>query len=213
MVLDIIILIIMVATMVFGFRKGFIYTFSHTLGWIGALIGGFILSPILKKWLIENTQFQAFIKDFLLDKFNASTGSLATSSQTVPSIIGGGVNPAIDNATNAFTETLTGLILTLVSFLIILIVIKLILFLITIVISKKRNPGFIGFFDGFLGLIAGMIKGVIFVFVFLALIIPFANMTSLLSTELIVSTLDSSYFARTLYDNNFVVLLVTDFLQ
>ena len=38
MVLDIIIAAILVLPMAMGLRRGFVYTFIHTLGWIGALI-------------------------------------------------------------------------------------------------------------------------------------------------------------------------------
>ena len=47
MILDIIILLILILPMALGLHRGFIYTFVHALGWIGALdrsAGGGLLS-------------------------------------------------------------------------------------------------------------------------------------------------------------------------
>ena len=90
---------------------------------------------------------------------------------------------------------------------------KIILFFLTIGLSKRRAKGFTGFLDGLLGLLAGFLRGVVFVFLFLALLLPIVNLVSPTSTELILSGLDASYFTRTLYDSNYLVLVINDFLS
>jgi len=68
MILDIMIGIIVIVTMVLGFRKGFVYTFIHTIDWILAIVIAFIWSPKLKEILVANTD----IYDTFLDNVEGS---------------------------------------------------------------------------------------------------------------------------------------------
>jgi hypothetical protein len=71
--------------------------------------------------------------------------------------------------------------------------------------SKKHNDGIIGFLDGSFGLIAGAIKGLLLIFILLALLVP---VISLSSGNGLASALEASRIAGTLYDNNYLLLIV-----
>ena len=208
MFLDIVVAIILILTMVSGFRKGFIYTFTHTLGWLGAMIAAFFFASPLRKYLIDTTQLDDQIYKAFYDKLSLSSDSLAASSDTLPLILGKGIDTAASEAAQNIAGRLTELTMTIVSFLLILLAVKLIAFFLTLALSKRQNKGFVGFLDGLLGLAAGMIRGVLFVFLFLALLLPVVNLVSPASTQLILDSLDASYFSRTLYDSNFIVLVI-----
>lgn len=210
LVLDIIVAFIMLVTMVFGFRRGFIYTFVHTLGWIGALVGSFFAVPYVKKFLIDKTGVQEWLSQHLLNNLNGSAQGATRSMNSLPQLVSDGMSSAVESANEVLATNLTNLLITLLSFLLVFFAIKAVLFLITIGLSRKKNKGFTGFFDGLLGLIAGTLKGVILVFIFLALLLPVTNLISPTSTDFILSSLDASYFARTLYDSNFVVMIIND---
>ena len=109
-------------------------------------------------------------------------------------------------------EKLTLLTMTILCFIVTLLVIKAIIFLVTIGISSKKK-GFTGAADGILGLVAGLLRGAVFVFLFLAVLVPLVNLVSPVSTQLVVDSLNSSHLAGTLYDNNFLVNLMEDYLS
>ncbi|MCQ4636612.1 CvpA family protein [Anaerovorax odorimutans] len=212
MFLDIIVAVILILTMVSGFRKGFIYTFTHTLGWLGAMVAAFIFSSPLRQLASERTQIDEQIYRAFYDKLSLSSDSLSASTDTFPLILGKGIDTAATEAADAIAARLTELTMTVLCFLAILLAVKVILFFLTIALSKRQNKGFTGFLDGLLGLVAGMIRGIIFVFIFLALLLPVVNLVSPASTQLILDSLDASYFSRTLYDSNFIVLVIGDLL-
>lgn len=212
MILDIIVIVIMVLCMVFGFRRGFVHTFVHTLGWFGAMIAAFFFTSQLKDLLTEKTTLYDQIFTMFSDKLSLSTDSVTSSAATLPLILNRSVNSATAEASNLLSTKLADLTMTILCFVIIFIVVKALLFFITLAFSRKQNKGFVGFFDGLLGLVAGMIRGIIFVFIFLALLLPITNLVSPASTQLILNSLSASYFSRTLYDSNFIVLIINDFL-
>lgn len=211
MIFDLIVAAIIILTMVSGFRHGFVYTFSHTMGWIGAMIAAFFLASPLRTLLSEKTELDDSIYSAFLDKFSISSDALNSSSDTFPLIMGQ-VTQTAENAAEALSERLTELTMLILCFLLVLLAAKVILFFLTIGFSKRSTKGFTGFLDGTFGLLAGFLRGVVFVFLFLALLLPVVNLISPASTDLILRSLDSSYFARILYDNNYLVLVINDFL-
>lgn len=212
MFLDMIIAAILVVTMVSGFRKGFVYTFTHTLGWLGAMAAAFLLSPWLRELLSEKTELTDRVHESFLDKLSLSSDCVSSSADSFPLIMGRSVNAAAGEAAELLADKLTAITMIVISFLLLFFAVKIVLFFLTIALSKRQNKGFTGFFDGLLGMIAGMIRGVIFVFLFLALLLPAVNLMSPVSMDLALGSLEASHFAKTLYDSNFVVLIINDFL-
>lgn len=212
MILDILVIAIIVLAMVSGFRRGFIHTFTHTLGWLGAIAAAFFLASPLRTLLSEKTGLDDSIYALLLDKFSISTEAMNDSAGAFPLIMGQ-VSAAAEDVAAAFSQRLTELIMLILCFFLILLAAKVILFFLTIGLSKRGNKGFTGFLDGFFGLLAGFLRGVVFVFLFLALLLPVVNLVSPASMSLILGSLDASHFARILYDNNYLVLIIHDFLM
>lgn len=212
MILDIIVIGILVLTMVFGFRRGFIYTISHTLGWVASLVAAFVLASPLQNLMAEKTQIDDSIYLTLFDKLSQSSDSLTASTQSFPLIMGQTISATAENAAMAIAEKITELTTLLLCFFAILLAVKIIFFFLTTAVSRREKKGFTGFADGLLGMLAGFLKGVVFVFLFLALLLPITNLVSPFSTDLILGSLDSSHFARALYDNNYLILVINDFL-
>lgn len=210
MILDIIILAILVITMVFGFRKGFMYAFIHTLGWILSIVIGFSGAGMLKEQLVLHTMLDenlyAKLSERLVQSFDAAT----SSADTLPLILNQSIDTAASNAGQVLAQQLTDLFLIIFSFLLIVVAIKLICFLLTQIFSRKKNKNFIGFVDGILGLVAGSIKGILLVFLFLMLLLPAVNLMSPESMKLVLSALEDSTLAGTLYDANFLVLVLNN---
>ncbi|MBP3384411.1 MAG: CvpA family protein [Firmicutes bacterium] len=209
MIFDITVVVILVACMVLGFRRGFIYSFVNTLGWIGSILGAFVGCRLLAGQLSMRTDFDETIYTKIYENISGSFESAATSADTLPLILNETIDTAAASAAEVLAQRLTDMTVLILSFLIIFIVIKLICYLITTALSKRHNDGFIGFFDGLLGFIAGSIKGILIVFLFLMLLVPGLNLMSPESAEVALRGLENSHIAGTLYDANFLVLVLS----
>ncbi len=208
MIFDIIIIIILVLTMVFGFRRGFVYSFMHTLGLIGSLAAAFVFNKPAQELLSEKTMLDESIYNTIFENVSSSLDSMLSPADTLPLILTDKINSAADDTAAMVSQGLTDFALQIISFFAIFLVIKLICYIVISVFSRRNNDGFTGFFDGLLGLIAGFIKGLLIVFVFLALLAPGMNLMSPASAEIFMAALDSSYIAKTLYDANFLLLIL-----
>ena len=209
MIFDLIVAGILVAAMVIGFRKGFIYSIVNTLGWIGSIAAGFIGCRLLAEELTVRTDLDETIYTKIYENVSESFESITSSADTLPVILNETIDTAADSAAEALAAHLADMTMLILSFLIIFIVIKLICYLITTALSKRHNDGFIGFVDGMLGLIAGSIKGLLIVFLFLMMLVPVLNLISPASTEVALRGLENSYIAGTLYDANFLMLIIS----
>lgn len=208
MIFDIIIVLILVLTMVFGFRRGFIYSFMHTLGLIGSLAAAFIFSGTVQRIVAERTMIDEKIYTTIFENVSSSLDSVLAPTDTLPLILTTRIEAGAADTAAMISENLTDFVMLVISFAAIFIVIKLICYVVISIFSKRNSDGFVGFFDGFLGLIAGFIKGLLIVFVLLALLAPGMNLMSPASAELFISSLEESFIAKTLYDANFLLLIL-----
>lgn len=207
MILDIILAIIVLICLIAGFKRGFVHTFSHTLGWVISLLAAFFGATPLRTLISKHTGIYDAIYQHFFDKFDTSTGDITTYIDALPKMF----QTNLDDMTSDIIETLAtdfaDLLSLVLCFIAIFIAAKLILFVIMHAFSKKYRKGFTGFFDGLLGLIAGGITGIILVFIILTLLIPGTEFLAPDKVESISKIMDSSYISRTLYDNNFMVVL------
>lgn len=213
MVLDIIAATIVVLSMVFGFRRGFIFTFTRTLGWLGAVIAGFFAAPLIRKFMTDKTGMYDSIYSSLKDRFGESTEGIMEAINGLPALISDDMSSAAEDTADALITNLTNLLMVLLCFVIAVLLIKLSIFILTLFFSKKENRGFIGFFDGLLGLIAGALKGIILVFIFLAVLLPAVNLFFPNQSDAVQASLETSTFAQALYDSNFIVMVINDFFR
>jgi uncharacterized membrane protein required for colicin V production len=212
--IDVIIVIILIFAVVQGFRRGFVHTFIHTVGWILAVVLGFVWYPHVIDFLKEKTGFYDSIHGRIADRVTENVGNTTDSAMTgIPEVIRDLLDKAIDSATSAIANTmsdsLTNLIFNIIGFLAVALIIKMFLMLLTMFFSKEKNSGFIGGVDGFFGLLAGALKGIILVYILLALMVP---ITSLSGSSFLTSQLDGSVLGSYLYDNNLILKLVKGFL-
>jgi len=198
MVLDVLIAFIVIYAMAFGFRAGFVYTFLHTIGWIVAIVLAFVWSPKAKELIEENTGVYDAIQRAVAEKF-ADAAEAGRFAEALPGMIANSV--------------ITDFLFTVTAFLAAMFVIKLALYALIRLLSKKYHRGFRGVIDGFLGLLIGFVKGIFVVFILLAVMIPALTVIDSASASVVLGWLDSSNYARTLYDSNIFVLIVRDFLM
>lgn len=212
MVFDIIIAVILVASMAFGFRKGFVYTITHTLGWFVAMALALVATGPVRRLAEANTGLDEQIRTIFVEKLGISSDTINVSLQSLPPLLKNGIDASSPEIIPVLSDKLTFLTMTLLCFFVLILVLKAILFLVTLALLKKEG-GFTGVLDGILGMVAGLIKGIIFVFVFLALLMPFMNIFSPASTELLSESLKGSHVAGSLYESNFIMVIIENYLS
>ena len=123
-------------------------------------------------------------------------------------------------SSNNFSETiitegatkLAWLFLTIIGFLLIFVGIRFVGYLIQKNFSQKEREGFIGFSDKMLGLVLGIIVGLFNVLLVLALLLPICGFVAPGLSEQLPTWFDGSYFAKDIYDNNLLLILIRDFI-
>lgn len=217
MIMDILVGLILVGAMVHGLRKGFVHTFIHTIGWVLALVLAYIATPYVKRLIMGETTAYDTMKAGFADRFRDSLPDTQTSFDSLPANIGDTIGDKVTQLTDSIVEqaaaSFAGLAFTLLVFVGLVILLKVLLWLVLRLLSKDYNDGFMSFFDGLFGLVFGLLKGLLMAFVFLAALLPLVNLFSPDSTAFVVASLDNSVFAKDLYDNNFIVLLLQSFFN
>lgn len=211
---DGIIVIILIFATVYGYRRGFVHTFIHTVGWMLAVVLGFVWYPHVINFLKEKTGFYDTVHSKIAERITENASSTTDAAMTgIPEVIRGLLDKTVDSATSAIatsmSDSLSNLIFNIIGFLVVAFAIKLFLLVLTTLFSKEKNKGIIGGLDGFFGLLAGALKGVILVYILLALMVP---ITSLSGSSFLMGELDGSVLGSYLYENNLILGLVKGFL-
>lgn len=215
MIMDVLVGLILVGAMVYGLRKGFIHTFIHTIGWVLALVLAYIATPFVKRLLMGETTLYDTMKAGFAQRFSESLPNTQSSFDSLPANVGDAVGDKITQLTDSIVQqtasSFAGLAFTVLVFVGLVVLIKIVLWLVLRLLSKDYNDGFMNFFDGLFGLIFGLFKGLLMAFIFLAVLLPVMNIISPDYTTFVIGSLDNSMFAKDLYDNNFIVLLLQSF--
>ena len=92
------------------------------------------------------------------------------------------------------------------------ILLKLVSWLLLHFVSRDYNDGILNFADGLAGMLFGFLKGFLLVLVFLAALLPVVNLMSAGFVETINSQLAHSHIAGYLYNENFILMLIQNYL-
>lgn len=204
--MDIAIGLIFVLSTASGFRKGFVRTFIHTAGWVLSIIIGFVFFSRVENFLRANTNFYDNIYNKISGQIEAGGSSaIHTLTTDMPLILQEVIDSIKVSVTTAIASGIADFVFKILCFILVVIIIRLVFLLLSSLFSKKHNDGIIGFLDGSFGLIAGAIKGLLLIFILLALLVP---VISLSSGNGLASALEASRIAGTLYDNNYLLLIV-----
>ena len=214
MFFDVLILVIIIACAVFGFRNGFIISLSRIGGWLGALIVAFLCRERVSVWLIENTNFYARTQTRVEAVCKTFVENYTDGGD--PSAGAGGFSATLarigDALANAAAEQITAHLWTVIVFVGIVFGIKILLFILTLLLSKKFHGGMIGGIDGVAGLLFGLFQAVVAILVVFALILPVSYTVSAKTHENIKRSMDESMVAQIIYENNPLLDFIDGFL-
>lgn len=210
MILDIAAAVILLFCALRGIGKGFVYTFMHTLGWIAGCVLAFLLAKPLAGHLSRGA-LGTMVSDSISDKMETSWGSVETTLNGLPEILGGDMFFDVDTVSDLLINLLSSMVITVVSFVLITLAAKFILGLLVRPACRRMGRGVINAFDRTLGGIAGLIKGMMIVFVLLAVLMVLVSIAGNGVSELIIDLLENSLIIKVLYDNNLLLLVTGGF--
>jgi uncharacterized membrane protein required for colicin V production len=85
---DGVIVVILIFTIVQGFRRGFIHTFVHTAGWLLAVVLGFVWYPRILDYLKNQTGIYNSIHDKITARITENADSVSnTTLSNIPEVI------------------------------------------------------------------------------------------------------------------------------
>lgn len=211
MILDVIVAVVIIGTMVQGYRHGLLKTLIHTVGWFLALAFAFIWSPKFNAFILDNTDLYSSIYGNINEKVS-TTLTPAEMQGSMPTIIQDSLTSLINSLSGSISVGLSNLLFTIACFLIITLAVQAVFHILIALISKEHNNGITGFFDGCMGMVFGFVKGIIFAFVLLALMVPGASLANPKVMAFLTDSLNHSYIASELYNNNLILLIMKDLL-
>jgi uncharacterized membrane protein required for colicin V production len=214
MTFDILIAAIVVLSMVFGYRKGFLLTLAHSVGWLGSIVLSIVLYPHATRFLNGRAGYVENLHDNIVSRFRGNMFSSGDELfESVPSAVASNVESAARDLTLTLADSIAAVCYNIIIFIFLVVGIKILAYVFTRLASNFKASGLAAGLDKLLGLILGGVKGMVAAYVFLALILPVSLFISRPANEFVESTLFSSIFARDMYDNNPLLLIAANFLN
>ena len=201
MIIDIVLVLVFIASLVLGYKKGFTNTLIHTFGWVGVIIVSYLVVKPVSAFLKENTGLYDYFYESV--RQNVAIDSSA-SAGFIPKLFDGILLKAQEELAVRITDS----IYAVVCFLLVLILLKVILWLISHALSKRNRDGVIGFVDGMFGMLTGAIRGAIIVLLLLAFAYPVLSFISPDLATAMMDELENSYFSLYLYEHNPLLVIL-----
>lgn len=211
MIADLLVLAVFALSLFFSMCRGFAATLAGFMKGIAAVIIAWLFCDDLSKILLDIP----VLHDFAVGRISAGLSARWESSvvyNALPKLFTEGENSITDALINEGVTKLSLLFFTILSFFIILLAIRLIARMLEKVLSHRHCGGFVGFSDKMLGILLGIIVGAFNVLLVLALLLPLVGIFVPSLSENLPSWFESSLYAKDIYDNNLLLILLRDFL-
>jgi uncharacterized membrane protein required for colicin V production len=212
--LDLLVFLIAILSMAYGYRNGLVRTALRAFGWLFSLIAAAIAYPYASDWLSANTEVYDNLRHGLEERFSAHASAKAgVIMEDVPNVIARTADDLVSTLSISVADGVAAVCFRIFVYLALALAIKLLAFLLVFLFSKRsRGKGIIGTIDGIFGLVFGAVRGMLVVFVLLALILPISLLISESANEAVSNALFSSIFAGDLYNNNPLLLPIENLI-
>lgn len=210
LILDIITAIILAASAFIGVKKGFVWTLISFASWFMCIVLGFLSLGVVSDYLCENTSLDDIINNTIISSVSESITE-SSAYQAIPDLYSSLVDNTTSDIIYATSSSLTSIIISITSFILVVLIVRLICFIMLHLFSKKHNDGVIGFFDGLLGFVFGLTRGIILVFVLFAVLVPLLGVVFPGLSTSVLNSMDTSYVAKYLYNDNALLIIIRDF--
>lgn len=195
MVIDVILGLIVLISMFAGYRRGFFSTFIHIFGWLIAVAGAWYAKPYVVDFIRDNTSLQGRLQERIA---SIITPDPEAAMSFFPEIFKDNIESAIGTAAGQIAESA----FSVLCFIVLVLAVKIILVMIARIFERENDDSVIGFFNSTLGMCLGLLRGAIIVVIITAFLFPLLSTMSQDIAQVISDNLDSSRFAKIIYDNN-----------
>lgn len=236
--LDGAVLLILLVAVIRGAAKGIGDTLLRILGLVGGLAVSYFYLDKVAAWLSVSPVQSTIHKHIYLmirarlggadpgtaqaegngsaDIINGYVGSTPADPYTeaMPKTISGAVNDLADKTATAAATRITDICINILSILVIVIAVWLAMTIIRFIFRQLRDTSIlIGFSDRILGMAFGIVRGLVISFLAAAALIPGAALLAPDKVPEILTAMDQSYIAGTIYNVNPVMFIVEHFIR
>ena len=189
---DIILIAVIIISIYIGAKRGLVRTLFTTLStFISLILTALIYTPFSKA--LYNSPFGSYIKELTLSFF-------AEKFQNTPQ------HPMINHA----AETSSVLIVNIVSFVLVIIVIRIFLAFLFSILNITAKLPVIKQFNSILGMVIGAVGGILISYIAIGIIAALGGDGNI---GIIQESIQKSYLAIKIYNNNLVTNLLLNFLN
>lgn len=211
--LDIFILAILVLSIFIGYKKGLVSLIFSFCAFIIAIILTWILYTPVTNFIIENTDFDENIENFIIEKgINTNEEDAEENKNTTQSkenintyvekyvekSVENAKDKAIENTADIISKKVVSIIVAIALF----IVLRLVLILLKFVLQGLAELPIIKQLNKSGGIVYGIIRGLFIIYVILAIMF---FVISVNNSEVLTNMIDSSIISKYLYANNIIL--------
>ncbi len=210
-VLDIVLLVILLVSLIFGYKKGLIGVAFNLCAFLVALVVTWILYTPITNFVINNTEIDDGIKNAIIEKGVIKTQENEVKEeenivnkyvqQYVTNPITNTTNDVIEETAKVVSEKVVAIGVAIVLF----IVVRLALILLKFVAEIIAKLPVIKQFNKAGGLIYGAIRGMFAIYVVLAIMF---FVMSVNNSGMIANMINSSVISKVLYENNLILNII-----
>lgn len=210
-VLDIVLLIIFLLSLFFGYRKGLIGVAFNLCAFLVALVVTWILYNPITNVVINNTEIDDSIRNAIIEKGVIETKEDEEKEeenminkyiqQYVTSPITNTTNEVVEETARVVSEKVVAIGVAIALF----IVVRIALILLKFVAEAIAKLPIIKQFNKAGGLIYGVIRGMFIIYIFLAILFFIMSVNN---SGMIANMINSSLISKYLYENNLILNII-----
>ena len=222
-IIDIIILVIMLICIFFGYKKGLIGVAVNILGFFIALIIALILYTPISNFIIHNTTIQPTLKEAIsgmvtpyvisADENKEDTEEAENNS---PKVMTDYINGFIEkekqqveqtekDIINNVSETVANNLIKIAVGILVFIVAKIALLFVKVLAKVISDLPIIGQFNKVGGAIYGVLQGLLIIYILFAILSVFAPT---MENSVILESINSSIIGKMMYNNNIILKII-----
>ncbi len=209
--IDLAILVILILSVVLGFKKGFLKTLTGLLALVLSIVFAVALYPHAIKIMMKTPVYDVVYQNTfnMIEPPKTDVGVLTEfgiGKLNLPQSFTKQLEENVDHTSETIAETVADMVaaaaVKLVSMLAVFLIVRLLLFLITALAGFIKKLPLIGWGDSLLGALFGLFRGLLIVYVLLAFVTFAASMAP---ESAPIRAIKYSKFAKVLYHDNVIL--------